>query len=52
MAFLTGIRADESLIRYRASVNKLNENYINATECKRVSLCKPIYDWRENDVFK
>lgn len=30
VAFLTGIRAAESLIRYRACVNKLNENYINA----------------------
>jgi hypothetical protein len=30
IAFLTGIRAAESLIRFRACVNKLNENYINA----------------------
>ena len=30
IAFVNGIRASESLIRYRASVNKLNENYINA----------------------
>ena len=52
VAFLTGIRAAESLIRYRSCVNKLNDNYINATECKRVSLCKPIYDWEENDVFR
>jgi predicted phosphoadenosine phosphosulfate sulfurtransferase len=52
IAFVTGIRAQESLIRYRASVNKLNDSYINATDCARVSLCKPIYDWQENDVFK
>jgi predicted phosphoadenosine phosphosulfate sulfurtransferase len=52
IAFLTGIRAEESLVRYRASVNKLNDNYINASSSKRVSLCKPIYDWSENDVFK
>ena len=52
VAFLTGIRAEESLIRYRASVNKLNDSYINASASKRVSLCKPIYDWRENDVFR
>jgi predicted phosphoadenosine phosphosulfate sulfurtransferase len=51
-AFLTGIRAQESIVRYRASVNKLNDNYINASTCKRVSLCKPIYDWHENDVFR
>ncbi len=53
VAFLTGIRASESLMRYRASVNKLNESYINAVESTdRVKLCKPIYDWEENDVFR
>lgn len=53
VAFLTGIRASESLIRFRASVNKLNENYINAVEgTTRVNLCKPIFDWEENDVFR
>lgn len=52
IAFLTGIRASESLIRYRASVNKLNENYINASSSPNISLCKPLFDWEENDVFK
>ena len=55
IAFLTGIRASESLIRYRASVNKLNENYINAVSdpaCKNVNLCKPLFDWEENDIFR
>lgn len=52
VAFLTGVRSSESLIRYRASVNKLNENYLNATKSPRVTLCKPIYDWEENDIFK
>ena len=52
VALLTGIRASESLIRFFASVNKLNENYINRSSDGRVSLCKPIYDWEENDVFK
>lgn len=53
VAFVTGIRASESLIRYRASVNKLNENYINAIDgSPRIKLCKPIFDWEENDVFK
>jgi predicted phosphoadenosine phosphosulfate sulfurtransferase len=52
LAFMTGIRASESLIRYRASVNKLNDNYINASSSPRVSLCKPIFDWEEDDVFK
>lgn len=52
VAFLTGIRASESLIRLRASVNKLNENYINASSSPRVNLCKPIYDWNMDDVFR
>ena len=55
VAFLTGIRAAESLIRFRECVNKLNENYINAVGDKRatnVNLCKPIFDWEENDVFR
>jgi predicted phosphoadenosine phosphosulfate sulfurtransferase len=53
VAFLTGIRSSESIMRFRASVNKLNENYINAVPTTdRVKLCKPIYDWEENDVFR
>ena len=52
VAIVNGIRASESLIRYRASVNKLNENYINATTSKRAKLVKPLYDWEENDIFR
>lgn len=53
VAFLTGIRSSESIMRFRASVNKLNENYINAVpSTDRVKLCKPIYDWEEDDVFR
>ena len=54
VAFLNGIRASESLIRYRSSVNKLNENYINDTPSagKNVKLVKPIYDWEEDDIFR
>lgn len=52
IAHLTGIRASESIVRYRASVNKVNENYINSSGHPRVSLCKPIFDWQENDVFR
>lgn len=52
VAFLTGVRADESLIRYRSCVNKVNENYINATDSPNVKLVKPIYDWSQNDIFK
>lgn len=55
VALLTGIRASESLIRLRSAVNKLNENYINAVPDPRatnVNICKPLYDWQEDDVFK
>lgn len=52
VAFLTGIRADESIIRFQSCLNKKNENYINATKDPRVKLCKPIYDWSEKDIFK
>ncbi len=52
LAFMTGVRAAESLIRFRACVNKLNDSYINASSSPRVSMCKPIYDWAENDVLK
>lgn len=60
VALVTGIRSSESLIRFRACVNKLNENYINtpvkySPEVKvpaNVKLCKPLFDWEEDDVFK
>lgn len=52
VAYVTGVRAAESLVRYRSVVNKLNENYICASSFKRVRLCKPIYDFEESDVFK
>ncbi len=55
MAFITGIRAAESIMRFRASVNKLNDNYINAVSdpaARNVALCKPLFDWSENDVLK
>lgn len=52
VAIITGIRASESLMRFRASVNKLNENYINASSTPRASLCKPLFDWEENDIFR
>jgi predicted phosphoadenosine phosphosulfate sulfurtransferase len=55
IAFITGVRAAESLIRFRSVTQKLNENYIGAIEGNaksRVKLCKPIYDWSQNDVLK
>lgn len=51
VAIINGIRADESLVRLRSCINKKNENYINATDSKRIKLAKPIYDWTEKDIF-
>ena len=53
IAMVNGIRASESHFRWRASVNKLSENFVNASKTyKRATLCKPIFDWGENDVLK
>lgn len=50
-AIITGVRSDESLMRFRALTAKLSENYINAID-RRISTVKPIFDWSENDVFR
>lgn len=54
--FLTGVRANESMVRFRSVVNKLNENYITKPfkMPKSIPLMfgKPIYDWLEADVAK
>lgn len=56
VAFLTGVRASESMVRYRSIVQKLHENYINTPyRLKRgipLKFAKVIYDWNTNDVFK
>lgn len=52
VAMLTGIRADESLMRLRSVLNRLTEPYIVNTKTPKVKIGKPIYDWSENDVFK
>jgi len=54
IAFVNGIRSSESLMRFAACMNKINENYINATKSKlpNVRFCKVIFDWEENDIFK
>jgi len=51
IAFITGVRADESLIRLQSCLVKKNENYINSTKVANVKICKPIYDWSQDDVF-
>lgn len=53
VAQMNGIRASESRFRWRASVNKLVENYINKSNGTRTAtLCKPLYDWDEKDILK
>jgi predicted phosphoadenosine phosphosulfate sulfurtransferase len=54
VAFITGIRAAESLMRLAGSMAKLHENYINGAGegAKTVQLCKPLFDWEERDIFR
>jgi 3'-phosphoadenosine 5'-phosphosulfate sulfotransferase (PAPS reductase)/FAD synthetase len=56
VAFLTGVRANESMVRYRSCVQKLHENYINIPYRMKKSIplrfAKVIYDWTTNDVLK
>lgn len=56
VAFLTGVRANESMIRYRSLVQKLHENYIVTPYKMKKSIplkfAKVIYDWQIDDVFK
>jgi len=55
-AFLTGVRANESMVRYRSCVQKLHENYINIPFRMKKSIplrfAKVIYDWTTDDVLK
>lgn len=50
-AIITGVRASESLMRFRALTAKLSENYINNVD-RRIATVKPIFDWSEDDVFR
>jgi len=55
-AFITGVRANESMMRYRSLVQKLHENYIvTPYRLKRsipLRFAKVIYDWTTDDVLK
>jgi predicted phosphoadenosine phosphosulfate sulfurtransferase len=51
VAIVVGIRAAESLMRFRAMTAKLSQNYINNVD-RRIATVKPIFDWHENDVFR
>ena len=56
VAFITGVRANESMVRYRSCVQKLHENYIVKPFMLKRSIplrfAKVIYDWQTNDVLK
>lgn len=56
VAFITGVRANESMIRYRSCVQKLHENYIVTPFRMKKSIplrfAKVIYDWTTDDVLK
>lgn len=55
-AFITGVRANESMVRYRSLVQKLHENYIVVPYKSKRNLplrfAKVIYDWTTDDVLK
>lgn len=52
VAVLTGIRADESLRRRRIVSLREHDNWISHDPyAPHVMLAKPIYDWRDNDVW-
>lgn len=55
-AFVTGVRANESMIRYRSLVQKLHENYIvrpyKLPKNIPLRFSKVIYDWTTDDVMK
>jgi hypothetical protein len=56
VAFITGVRANESMIRYRSCVQKLHENYIVIPFRMKKNIplrfAKVIYDWTTDDVLK
>lgn len=52
IAILTGIRASESIVRFNSIKGKKNEPYIADSGYDHIKLCKPIYDWQLNDIFK
>ena len=55
-AFIMGVRANESMMRYRSCVQKLHENYIVVPYKMKRSIplrfAKVIYDWTTDDVLK
>lgn len=53
VCWLTGIRTQESLRRYRVIATKKNEAFVNTyAENKNCYRAFPIYDWSSEDVWK
>lgn len=47
-----GYRSDESYAVYKSVMAKPHETYLSISKISpRLSLCKPIYDWKNKDVF-
>ena len=52
VAVIVGLRAAESLRRYRVVAHRVADNYISQdSHAPHVSLIKPIYDWSTADVW-
>lgn len=49
---ITGIRADESLMRYKGIIAKKNKSYIASSNEPDIFLGRVIYDFSERDIFK
>lgn len=52
IGLLIGIRADESIIRLSSILVKKHESYISDSLFQNIKKCKPIYDWKEKDIFR
>lgn len=52
VALITGQRCDESMYRLKTVMNTISKPYISNSGSPRAKLCKPIYDWKEDDIFK
>jgi predicted phosphoadenosine phosphosulfate sulfurtransferase len=52
IAMTVGIRAEESIVRYRGITGSVIPYKTKSRYMKNITLFKPIYDWSEKDVFK
>jgi len=52
IGLLIGIRADESLTRRASVLRKRHECYVSDSDYPNIKKLKPLYDWKEPDIFK